>query len=187
MQKIVSSLLACMMLFSFVGSTFAESNENNNLQTQFTDAELLNLDLAEIDLDDSVHQYIDTINSDIDFNILSAMEEEISSEGSESFKESTRVKRNPIVIAALIKGAAEVLKKYGFPFLKATYHLGLRMYQRGVSPGQVINAITKGKKYYDPKYGSTVYYYDGVAIGRQGNALTTTYKTSSPKGRWVPQ
>ncbi len=187
MRKIVSSLLAFVMLFSFVGSTFAEIKENDNQQTQFTDEELLNLDLAEVDLDDSVHKYIDTINPDIDFEMLSAMEEEISFEESLTPKEPTRVKRNPVVIAGLIKGAAELLKRYGFPAIKATYHLGLRMYQRGVSPNQVINALTKGKKYYDPQYKSTVYYYNGVAVTRQGNSLTTTYKTSKPKSRWVKQ
>ncbi|WP_337819206.1 hypothetical protein KY997_23670 [Bacillus paralicheniformis] len=58
------------------------------------------------------------------------------------------------------------------------------MVQRNISPGDVLDAIRKGKKYYDPKYKSTVYYYKGVAVAKKGNTLTTTYRSKKPKARW---
>ncbi|WP_368915792.1 hypothetical protein [Exiguobacterium acetylicum] len=58
------------------------------------------------------------------------------------------------------------------------------MIERDINPLEVYNAVTKGKKFYDPKYKSTVYYYDGVAVEKKGDTLTTTYKSKKPKARW---
>ncbi|MDR0126925.1 MULTISPECIES: hypothetical protein [Bacillus] len=57
------------------------------------------------------------------------------------------------------------------------------MIQRGVTPKQVFDAVKYGKKYYVPKYKSTVYHHKGVAVAKQGDTLTTTYK-SGVKKRW---
>ncbi|WKB34814.1 hypothetical protein QS257_13030 [Terrilactibacillus sp. S3-3] len=58
------------------------------------------------------------------------------------------------------------------------------MAERGISPVRVFMAVKKGKRYSDPKYKSTVYYYKGVAVAKKGKTLTTTYKSKKPKKRW---
>ncbi|WP_191559597.1 hypothetical protein [Metabacillus idriensis] len=92
-----------------------------------------------------------------------------------------------MVIRAAISATVALLRKAGVNVLKVSYHIGLRMIERKISPKQVYDAITKGKKYYDPTYKSTVYHYNGVAVSRSGNTLTTSYKQSTPKSRWVKQ
>lgn len=91
-----------------------------------------------------------------------------------------------MVIRAPISATVALLRKAGVNVLKVSYHIGLRMIERKISPKRVY-AITKGKKYYDSTYKSTVYHYNGVAVSRSGNTLTTTYKQSTPKSRWVKQ
>ncbi|PEM33239.1 hypothetical protein CN617_01665 [Bacillus wiedmannii] len=182
MKKIISSFLVLLMLFSFIGGTFAEAAEN-----RLTDKELLNLDISELELTDDVLMYIDTINPDFDLATLLKQEEEISFEQSlleqpEHIINEFEIQRNPVVIAALLRTVAQLIKKYGVP----AYHLAQRMHERGISAAQVYNAITKGKKYHDPDHNSTVYHFGGVAVGKKGGTFTTTYKQKNPKTRWRP-
>ncbi|MBY0595815.1 DUF4258 domain-containing protein [Bacillus bingmayongensis] len=142
----------------------------------------LNLKETELLIDEETLAYRDTINPDIDVQNLIQAEEGIKQELVE--KNEVQGLFAAVIIRGLVTAVTTLFKKYGMPAIKATWHLAERMHERGVSPVQVFNAVTKGKKYYDPAYNSTVYYYNGVAVARQGNSLTTTYKTAKPKSRW---
>lgn len=97
----------------------------------------------------------------------------------------------PLVVARLISigisGMKILIKRLpGYlKYLKVSYHFGLRMYQRRISPLNVYDALKYGKKYYDPKYHATVHYYKGVAVCKKNNTLTTTYISKHKKKRWV--
>lgn len=144
--------------------------------------EILSLDETELLIDEETWAYRDTINPDFDVQELLLEEQKLEAELYATPEVAGLVA--PLIVRGLISAVTALFKKYGMPAIRATWHLAERMHERGVSPVQVFNAVTKGKKYYDPKYNSTVYYYKGVAVARQGNSLTTTYKTSSPKSRW---
>lgn len=144
--------------------------------------EILSLDETELLIDEETWAYRDTINPDFDVQELLLEEQKLEAELYATPEVAGLVA--PLIVRGLISAVTALFKKYGMPAIRATWHLAERMHERGVSPVQVFNAVTKGKKYYDPKYNSTVYYYNGVAVARQGNSLTTTYKTSSPKSRW---
>lgn len=133
-------------------------------------------------LDDETFAYIDTINPDIDIQELIDQEENIEDELGEIGE--VNVLFAPIVIRGAITATTALLRKAGIKSVKVSYHLGKRMLQRGISPKQVYDTVRKGKKYYDPKYKSTVYYYKGIAVAKKGNTFTTTYKSSKPKARW---
>ncbi|KEK17046.1 hypothetical protein BAMA_22690 [Bacillus manliponensis] len=144
--------------------------------------EILSLDETELLIDEETWAYRDTINPDFDVQKLLLEEQKLEAELYATPEVAGLVA--PLIVRGLISAVTALFKKYGMPAIRATWHLAERMHERGVSPVQVFNAVTKGKKYYDPKYNSTVYYYKGVAVARKGNSLTTTYKTSSPKSRW---
>ncbi|GIN88519.1 hypothetical protein J6TS2_49050 [Heyndrickxia sporothermodurans] len=92
---------------------------------------------------------------------------------------------NPIAAWAIrlaVRGITYWGKRYGVPLFRATTHLAVRMIQRGISPLQIAKTLYYGKKYYDPKYKSIVYYWKGIAVARKGRVLTTTYRGF--KKRW---
>ena len=144
--------------------------------------EILSLDETELLIDAETWAYRDTINPDFDVQELLLEEQKLEAELYATPEVADLV--DPLIVRGLISGVTALFKKYGMPAIRATWHLAERMHERGVSPVQVFNAVTKGKKYYDSKYNSAVYYYKGVAVARKGNSLTTTYNTSSPKSRW---
>lgn len=159
-------------------------NENTNPTTEeVKKAEKLIEDLSESDIliDDETLAYIDTINPDIDQEILDQMDQDIDDEQLTYEVEGQFAGLAARVILSQVKS---LLKKFGIKALKPSFHLVVRMVQRNISPGDVLDAIRKGKKYYDPKYKSTVYYYKGVAVAKKGNTLTTTYRSKKPKARW---
>ncbi|MFJ5750116.1 DUF4258 domain-containing protein [Peribacillus frigoritolerans] len=165
-------------------------NDINDVNLDLTEQEvkeleekILNLDSNELLLDEESLAYRDTINPDIDVQALIRDEEEINTESFENESAEVEGQIGAVVVRGLISAVSFLFKKANKP-LKATWHLAERMHERGVSPVQVFNAVTKGKKYYDPKYESTVYYYKGVAVAKKGNSLTTTYKSEKPKSRW---
>lgn len=147
------------------------------------EAEILNLPEDEFKIDEETLAYADSINPEIDVQVLIENEELLEQEFTTENDAEALIA--PILIRAGITATVALLRKAGINVLKVSYHLGVRMIERGVNPKQVFDAITKGKKYYDPAYKSTVYHYKGVAVGRSGNTLTTTYKQSSPKSRWI--
>lgn len=165
-------------------------NEINALDTDMTKKEaleieqsVLKLEEEELLIDEETFAYIDQINSDIDVQQLIDEEEKIEEE---IHNEQNNVEAliAPVVVRAAISATVALLRKAGVNILKVSYHLGVRMIERDINPLEVYNAVTKGKKFYDPKYKSTVYYYDGVAVGKKGDTLTTTYKSKKPKARW---
>jgi RHS repeat-associated protein len=84
-----------------------------------------------------------------------------------------------LLVAALVT-ALRVIGVYGF---RVTWHVGLRMLQRHVNPKLVAQAIKYGRIYYDPWYGSLVYWYCSLAVAVSGKAITTVY-WGPPKKRW---
>lgn len=146
---------------------------------------ILDLSSEDILIDEETLAYRDTINPDIDVQELIQAEEKITAElHSDTDIDQVEGLVAASIIRGIISAVTALFKKYGLPAIKATWHLAERMHERKISPAQVFNAVTKGKKYYDPEYKSSVYYYDGVAVARQGNSLTTTYKSAKPKDRW---
>ncbi|MDU0072080.1 MULTISPECIES: DUF4258 domain-containing protein [Bacillus] len=139
-----------------------------------------NLTESDILIDDETLAYIDTINPDIDLDSLDQMDKDIDEE------QFTEVKGQfaGLAVRLLLAQTKSLLKKFGFKAVKVSFHLVVRMVQRNISPGDVLDALRKGKKYYDPKYKSTVYYYKGVAVAKKGGTLTTTYRSKTPKKRW---
>lgn len=87
--------------------------------------------------------------------------------------------KNPVIIRWLIQAAQALLSRYG---IRVSYHVGLRMKQRFISPKQVANAVKYGRRYFDPSYKSIVYYYRGVAVTKIGRTITTVYRGF--KSRW---
>jgi len=165
-------------------------DEINNVDSRMTNEEafeveqsILKLEEDEFLIDEETFAYIDQINSDIDVQQLideeETIEEEILSE-----QNNVEALIAPVVVRAAISATVALLRKAGVNILKVSYHLGVRMIERDINPLEVYNAVTKGKKFYDPKYSSTVYYYNGIAVAKKGNTLTTTYKSSKPKTRW---
>ncbi|KAA6452684.1 DUF4258 domain-containing protein [Bacillus swezeyi] len=140
-----------------------------------------NLSESDILIDDETLAYIDTINPDIDQEILDQLDQDIDDEQLTYEVEGQFAGLAARVILSQVKS---LLKKVGIKALKPSFHLVVRMVERNISPGDVLDAIRKGKKYYDPKYKSTVYYYKGVAVAKKGNTLTTTYRSKKPKARW---
>lgn len=132
-------------------------------------------------IDEETLAYIDSINPDIDVQELIDQELLLNNELNSNEAEALIA---PWVIKGAIAATGALLRKAGIQTLKVSFHLGKRMIQRGIDPIEVYNAITKGKKYYDPKYKSTVYHYKGIAVAKKGGTLTTTYKSSKPKSRW---
>ncbi|MCY9226042.1 DUF4258 domain-containing protein [Bacillus haynesii] len=160
-------------------------NENTSPTTEeVKKAEKLieeNLSESDILIDDETLAYIDTINPDIDQEILDQMDQDVDEEQLTYEVEGQFAGLAARVILSQVKS---LLKKFGIKALKPSFHLVVRMVERNISPGDVLDAIRKGKKYYDPKYKSTVYYYKGVAVAKKGNTLTTTYRSKKPKARW---
>lgn len=140
-----------------------------------------NLEESAFKLDDETFSYIDNINPDIDVQLLIDQEEQIKEELAIESEVDALVA--PILIRGAISATVFLLRKAGIRVLTVSWHVGLRMIQRQITPKQVFDAVKYGKKYYDPKYKSTVYHYKGVAVAKQGNTLTTTYK-SGVKKRW---
>lgn len=139
---------------------------------------ILKLEEDEFLIDEETFAYIDQINSDIDVQQL--IEEEILSE-----QNNVEALIAPVVVRAAISATVALLRKARVNILKVSYHLGVRMIERDINPSEVYNAVTKGKKFYDPKYSSTVYYYDGIAVAKKGDTLTTKYKSKKPNSRYV--
>ncbi|MGE1145444.1 DUF4258 domain-containing protein [Bacillus altitudinis] len=140
-----------------------------------------NLEESAFKLDDETLSYIDNINPDIDVQLLIDQEEQIKEELAIESEVDALIA--PILIRGAISATVFLLRKAGIRVLTVSWHVGLRMIQRQITPKQVFDAVKYGKKYYDPKYKSTVYHYKGVAVAKQGNTLTTTYK-SGVKKRW---
>ncbi|MCY7617826.1 hypothetical protein [Bacillus pumilus] len=140
-----------------------------------------NLKESAFKLDDETLSYIDNINPDIDVQLLIDQEEQIKEELALESEVDALIA--PILIRGAISATVFLLRKAGIRVLTVSWHVGLRMIQRQITPKQVFDAVKYGKKYYDPKYNSTVYHYKGVAVAKQGNTLTTTYK-SGVKKRW---
>ncbi|AGI30506.1 MULTISPECIES: hypothetical protein [Bacillus] len=175
----VSDMIDDKKVVNYVADTEKEITE---LEVKNTESFLeKTIDEKDIKIDDETFAYIDEINPEIDTSVIDQMDQEIDEQQSSEKVEGQWL--GPAV-RVLIAMSSSMFKKYGFKFIKVSYHLGLRMYQRGISPTNVFMAVKKGKKYYDPKYKSTVYYYKGVAVARKGNTLTTTYKSAKPKKRW---
>ncbi|WMT28673.1 DUF4258 domain-containing protein [Bacillus aerius] len=140
-----------------------------------------NLEESAFKLDDETLSYIDNINPDIDVQLLIDQEEQIKEELAIESEVDALIA--PILIRGAISATVFLLRKAGIRVLTVSWHVGLRMIQRQITPKQVFDAVKYGEKYYDPKYKSTVYHYKGVAVAKQGNTLTTTYK-SGVKKRW---
>lgn len=163
-------------------TTQASLSEEEVVQIE---SKILSLPEEKFLIDEETLAYTDSINPEIDVQVLIQNEESIEQELSTDTDAEALIA--PILVRAGISATVALLRKAGINILKVSYHLGVRMIERKVSPKQVYDAITKGKKYYDPAYNSTVYHYNGVAVGRSGNTLTTTYKQASPKSRWIKQ
>ncbi|WP_210367339.1 DUF4258 domain-containing protein [Bacillus sp. REN3] len=157
-------------------TTQASLSEEEVVQIE---SKILSLPEEKFLIDEETLAYTDSINPEIQNE--ESIEQELSTDT------DAEALIAPILVRAGISATVALLRKAGINILKVSYHLGVRMIERKVSPKQVYDAITKGKKYYDPAYNSTVYHYNGVAVGRSGNTLTTTYKQASPKSRWIKQ
>lgn len=150
--------------------------EKEHYQEKFS-----NLEESAFKLDDETLSYIDNMNPDIDVQLLIDQEEQIKEELAIESEVDALIA--PILIRGAISATVFLLRKAGIRVLTVSWHVGLRMIQRQITPKQVFDAVKYGEEYYDPKYKSTVYHYKGVAVAKQGNTLTTTYK-SGVKKRW---
>lgn len=56
-----------------------------------------------------------------------------------------------------------------------TKHVAERAIERSVAPESIAKAIKKGKVYYDPKNGSTVYWINGLNVCVKNKSITTVY------------
>ena len=66
-------------------------------------------------------------------------------------------------------------------------HALIRSFQRGISPGQVKQAIQYGDKFFDPKHNSTIYKYGDTVVTKIGEVITTIFKQSGKSSpRWIP-
>ncbi|HWO76924.1 MAG TPA: RHS repeat-associated core domain-containing protein, partial [Bacillus sp. (in: firmicutes)] len=90
--------------------------------------------------------------------------------------------KNPL-IPWIIRAATQILRWLGVS-LRVSKHLGQRAYQRKIGPREIANTVKYGKKYYDPKEKSIVYWRKGIAVCRKGSTLTTCYRQPKPKSRW---
>jgi uncharacterized protein RhaS with RHS repeats len=77
------------------------------------------------------------------------------------------------------------LREMGIYFLRVSWHAAERMVERKVVSKMIAKAIKHGKVYYDPWYGSYVYYYNGLAIAVTKDKIITTIYWGKPKKRWI--
>ncbi|WP_415782998.1 hypothetical protein, partial [Bacillus manliponensis] len=103
--------------------------------------EILSLDETELLIDEETWAYRDTINPDFDVQELLLEEQKLEAELYATPEVAGLVA--PLIVRGLISAVTALFKKYGMPAIRATWHLAERMHERGVSPVQVFNAVTK--------------------------------------------
>ncbi|WP_353853733.1 DUF4258 domain-containing protein [Bacillus sp. Bos-x628] len=166
---------------SIINNAKITDNNMSDNEKELYQEKISNLKESAFKVDDETLAYMDHINPDIDVQLLIVQEEQIKEELAIESEVDALIA--PILIRGAISATVFLLRKAGVRVLTVSWHLGLRMIERGITPKQVFDAVKYGKKYYDPKYKSTVYLYKGVAVAKKGNTLTTTYK-SGVKKRW---
>ena len=70
--------------------------------------------------------------------------------------------------------------------LRTTKHFLERMAERGVTAEQVVDVLRTGKRFFDPKYGETVWWKDGVYIPIANDGALKTVVRGPISRRWRP-
>lgn len=63
-------------------------------------------------------------------------------------------------------------------------HVAKHMAQRDIPASQIHGALTKGRKYYDPKEGSYPYYRHNLVVATKGKMITTVYESKGKPTRF---
>lgn len=72
------------------------------------------------------------------------------------------------------------------PNVRLTKHFLARMAERGVMAEQVIDILRTGRRYYDPKYGESVWWKNGVYIPVANDGALKTIVRGPVKKTWRP-
>ncbi len=81
--------------------------------------------------------------------------------------------------------AGDMIQMYPPRGLRETQHLQERMDERGITEEDVDDVVANSRKAYrDRATGSTVYYYNGIAVIVAGGSMVTTYRGAFKHWRW---
>ena len=87
----------------------------------------------------------------------------------------------PVVVASLTTG-----KPMLPPNVHLTRHFLERMAERGVSAEQVVDILRTGKRFYDPRYGESVWWKNGIYIPVANDGALKTIVRGPINRKWRP-